>query len=427
MLVRHVGGTAQLRHQHGGATQVQYVRARCIVYDPEDYYHARNLRCAVRVAAESVAANMGVTSGELSALEATDIVFWSRREMRSYAEALGFAQWRVTHKDGRCRLVIAQFEQKAAREACWQPKSCASIEKVPEPCEWRVAEEPNTTRRTGTTSARGAGPDTARARAELGYCPSDRAVLARSAAPRECGDTRADKLIAEAEPIVRFWALKYKTSLRGKVIELDDLLQEAKIAVLAAARSYDPGRCVPFRMHATSAIRHALRVYVVNQRTAVRAPLWTASAEARRDGKSPRLTCSSLDAPVSPHDASSSTWLDMLAAPEADGTCNLPAKVVEAVDALPPREREALLAHLVGGTGLEEIGRRLGVTKQRAAHLEYRAIERITDSVLGRRRDADGRRLCDHCGADISERDPTARYCKKTCRQRKRRPVAESD
>lgn len=50
---------------------------------------------------------------------------------RSYAQALGFSQWLVIHRDGRRAHVIADSELMAALEANWQPQACALIERMP--------------------------------------------------------------------------------------------------------------------------------------------------------------------------------------------------------------------------------------------------------------------------------------------------------
>jgi RNA polymerase sigma factor (sigma-70 family) len=199
--------------------------------------------------------------------------------------------------------------------------------------------------------------------------------------------TNVDDLIAQARPAALYWARKYWLRT-ARQVEFDDLLQEAWIAVLHAAERYD-ATLSSFPHFAAIYIRGDLRRYLWNHRTTVRLPESQQNAKARREGRVRGLVCRSLDAPRYADDPSGPSWVDTLAAPDGEDACGLPPTVVEAIEALPSRERDVLLMRHCCDATLAEIGCTLGMSSERARQLEAESLKRLRRAVA---RDASARR-----------------------------------
>jgi RNA polymerase primary sigma factor len=206
-------------------------------------------------------------------------------------------------------------------------------------------------------------------------------------------------------------------------VPLDDLIAEGNAGLLRAARKFDPDRGVKFISYAVWWIRQAILQAIAEQGRAVRIPLnrsmlhyrtlKTAGHLAQRLGRVPTphevaaetglslpevqaamaggAPVVRLDAPLSPD--GHSTLSDLLPdhGAQADTLCDDTARVstiATAVEKLSPRE--GLILRLYYGLGeedemtLEEIGARLGVTRERVRQIKEKALTHLRVGGAGR-------------------------------------------
>ncbi len=201
----------------------------------------------------------------------------------------------------------------------------------------------------------------------------------------------------------------------GRGVPLMDLIQEGSIGLLVAAKKFDYTREFRFSTYATKWIRQGVSRYLINHAELIRVPAHTAErirkiAQVRaqliqEQGREPEETelaraCEltvpklrqlmqlhpeicSLDAPVG-EESTVGTLLKDEQAPqpyEALVREELNKTVEDLLHALSDRQREVLQLHFgLGGDrclSLEEIGNRLGISKERARQIERQAIEKL--------------------------------------------------
>ena len=229
-----------------------------------------------------------------------------------------------------------------------------------------------------------------------------------------------DALIAAHRQLV----LKLASRFRGYGLPLGDLIQEGHIGLLEAAHRFDPRRDVRFATYAQWWIKSAIQEFVLRHASIVRAVtssrqksllfalsrMLAAAGElgpddraylARRYGVSAaaveRMTLrigardQSLDAAVA--GADDLKFIDALAderpGPEeaaiaADETRQRRRRLAQALATLPERERRIVEERHLSEAAplLREIGRRLGVSKERVRQLEKRALERLKRMLI---------------------------------------------
>lgn len=203
----------------------------------------------------------------------------------------------------------------------------------------------------------------------------------------------------------------------GRGVPLLDLIQEGSIGLIAAARKFDVSRDLRFSTYATKWIRKCVSQCVLEHGSSIRVPTHTAermrkiasvrSALQQETGEEPtpediaekcgipeskvreliQLTpeIRSLDIPTGEdEDGSLYTLVEDRQALQPYGVLvrrELEDTMEQMMDSLNDRQRQILYLHYGMTDGkcysLEEIGRKLGISKERVRQVEHQAIEKL--------------------------------------------------
>lgn len=225
-------------------------------------------------------------------------------------------------------------------------------------------------------------------------------------------------------------------------LPMGDLMQEGVVGLMMAAARFDPDREVRFSTYAVWWIRSAMQEFVLRNWSLVRTGTTAAqkslffnlrrlrariegdpdgplTPEARRyiaeQLKVAVRDVESMETRLSAHDQSLNAtvggvgdeeWQDMLVDPSPSPEEIVAGKrdaeiharwLAVALDELSLREREIISERRLNDAAitLEQLGRRLGISKERVRQIELRALDKIRQSIVRQSGDHTGRELFD--------------------------------
>lgn len=235
------------------------------------------------------------------------------------------------------------------------------------------------------------------------------------------GDVKAQEKLARHN--VRF-VVSVAKKFQNRGVPLVDLIGEGNLGLMTAARKFDPDRGVKFISYAVWWIRQAVQAAIARHGRPVRVPL-NRTADLSRLGRTTTLLKEKLGRMPTTEELARATGLTVEAvrslsalnteavrldqptrdgenserierfAAEQEGTDSSAiansqtADIEAALATLPPRDAKVLRLYFGLDDGnartLEEIGRMMGVTRERIRQLRDRALTRLREGETGDR------------------------------------------
>jgi RNA polymerase primary sigma factor len=236
------------------------------------------------------------------------------------------------------------------------------------------------------------------------------------------GDVAAQEKLARHN--VRF-VVSVAKKFQNRGVPLVDLIGEGNLGLMTAARKFDPDRGVKFISYAVWWIRQAVQAAIARHGRPVRVPL-NRTADLSRLGKTTTLLKERLGRMPTVEELARATGLteeavrslsslnteavrldhptregdgnermERFSLAEQEGTDantmanSQSADIEAALDSLPPRDAKVLRLYFGLDDGqprtLEEIGRMMGVTRERIRQLRDRALVRLREGETGER------------------------------------------
>lgn len=249
--------------------------------------------------------------------------------------------------------------------------------------------------------------------------PCQEIILARRI---EKGDRAAkDALVNSNLRLVTSIAQRYQ----GRGLAMEDLMQEGVIGLIRAAEKFNWRRGYRFSTYATHWVRQTILRAIANSGRSIRLPAYVVDTIGRltrlrgelenRLGRTPSrqelahaasmteehliellqsmVEPASLDAPVG--EEGERSLAELIPAEESQSPSArvfrhaMQEEVVRALKSLSPREQDVLrLRFGIGGTDphtLEQVGKALHITRERARQLEFQALDKLRGNRAGER------------------------------------------
>lgn len=184
------------------------------------------------------------------------------------------------------------------------------------------------------------------------------------AAMTRCSSDVVRELLERHEAFVRSRVLRWMQVLPHLSMYEDDLMQEGRVALWQAWQRYDETRGVGFLSFAGKWVDNLVRNFVWRRSQLVRFPkgksVQLMFLDAPMDGDEERTMHGALVMPAGEEQLSEDEWARAL--------------VLEAMQSMDTRLARVLWLRHAEGLRFQEIGRRLGLSKQRAVQLGHLAM-----------------------------------------------------
>lgn len=186
------------------------------------------------------------------------------------------------------------------------------------------------------------------------------------------GDTQAlGAVVAAFMPMIVKMAKKFHPEF------CDDLIQEGCIGLIQSIKRFDPGQAVRFSTFAFYYIKGKMLNYINTKTAIVRPP------------QGERVICKSLDVPVL-YDEDSVPMVELLPSRESSPEEKLVKKEIEtrlykAVSQLSPREKAIVYHYFWGSATLEEVGKKLGMSRETVRRVGQESLVKIRQKLLLRK------------------------------------------